>query len=166
MTPTPVNSAVSVGWIQRDRHERHRGEVVDLVRVGGAQRVDERAVVEQVALVERDPVAQVLDALELLGRGAADHAVDLVALLQQQLGQVGPVLAGDSRDQRSLHEARQDDKLVRWHLRSPTSPASATPTTTLPTGVRVHVAETGPEDAPPVLCLHGWPQHWLIWRER
>ena len=34
----------------------------------------------------------------------------------------------------------------------------------LPTGVRVHVAETGPEDAPAVLCLHGWPQHFLIWR--
>ena len=34
----------------------------------------------------------------------------------------------------------------------------------LPTGVRIHVAETGPEDAPPVLCLHGWPQHFLIWR--
>jgi pimeloyl-ACP methyl ester carboxylesterase len=34
----------------------------------------------------------------------------------------------------------------------------------LPTGVRVHVAEIGPEDGPPVLCLHGWPQHWLIWR--
>jgi pimeloyl-ACP methyl ester carboxylesterase len=34
----------------------------------------------------------------------------------------------------------------------------------LPTGVRVHVAEAGPPDAPPVLCLHGWPQHFLIWR--
>ena len=34
----------------------------------------------------------------------------------------------------------------------------------LPTGVRVHVAEAGPQDAPPVLCLHGWPQHFLIWR--
>ena len=34
----------------------------------------------------------------------------------------------------------------------------------LPTGVRIHVAETGPQDAPPVLCLHGWPQHFLIWR--
>ena len=34
----------------------------------------------------------------------------------------------------------------------------------LPTGVRVHVAETGPADAPPVLLLHGWPQHFLIWR--
>ena len=34
----------------------------------------------------------------------------------------------------------------------------------LPTGVRVHLAQTGPADAPPVLCLHGWPQHFLIWR--
>ncbi len=30
-------------------------------------------------------------------------------------------------------------------------------------GVRLHVAEAG--DGPPVLCLHGWPQHWWIWRK-
>jgi pimeloyl-ACP methyl ester carboxylesterase len=35
----------------------------------------------------------------------------------------------------------------------------------LATGVRVHVAAAGPPDAPPVLCLHGWPQHWWSWRE-
>jgi pimeloyl-ACP methyl ester carboxylesterase len=34
----------------------------------------------------------------------------------------------------------------------------------LPTGVRVHVATSGPEDAPPVLALHGWPQHSGSWR--
>jgi len=34
----------------------------------------------------------------------------------------------------------------------------------LPTGVRVHVAGAGPPDAPPVLALHGWPQHWWSWR--
>jgi pimeloyl-ACP methyl ester carboxylesterase len=34
----------------------------------------------------------------------------------------------------------------------------------LPTGVRVHLAEAGPDDAPRILCLHGWPQHWWIWR--
>jgi pimeloyl-ACP methyl ester carboxylesterase len=34
----------------------------------------------------------------------------------------------------------------------------------LPTGVRVHVALAGPEDAPPVLAIHGWPQHWWCWR--
>jgi pimeloyl-ACP methyl ester carboxylesterase len=31
-------------------------------------------------------------------------------------------------------------------------------------GIRVHVAEAGESDAPPVLLLHGWPQHWYMWR--
>jgi pimeloyl-ACP methyl ester carboxylesterase len=35
----------------------------------------------------------------------------------------------------------------------------------LRTGVRVHVAAAGPTDAPPVLALHGWPQHWWSWRD-
>ncbi len=34
----------------------------------------------------------------------------------------------------------------------------------LPTGVRVHLAAAGPADAPPLLALHGWPQHWWCWR--
>ena len=31
-------------------------------------------------------------------------------------------------------------------------------------GLRVHVAEAGDRDAPPILLLHGWPQHWYMWR--
>jgi pimeloyl-ACP methyl ester carboxylesterase len=31
-------------------------------------------------------------------------------------------------------------------------------------GLQVHLAEAGPEDAEPVLMLHGWPQHWYEWR--
>jgi len=31
-------------------------------------------------------------------------------------------------------------------------------------GMRFHVAEAGPEGAPPVMLTHGWPQHWWIWR--
>jgi pimeloyl-ACP methyl ester carboxylesterase len=34
----------------------------------------------------------------------------------------------------------------------------------LGTGVTVHVAEAGPPEAPAVLALHGWPQHWYVWR--
>jgi pimeloyl-ACP methyl ester carboxylesterase len=32
-------------------------------------------------------------------------------------------------------------------------------------GIRLHLAEGGPADAPPVLLLHGWPQHWWMWRD-
>ena len=34
----------------------------------------------------------------------------------------------------------------------------------LPTGVTLHVAEAGDPDAPPILAVHGWPQHWWLWR--
>jgi pimeloyl-ACP methyl ester carboxylesterase len=30
-------------------------------------------------------------------------------------------------------------------------------------GVRLHVAEAG--SGPPVVLLHGWPQHWWVWRK-
>lgn len=32
-------------------------------------------------------------------------------------------------------------------------------------GLRMHVAQAGPADGPPVMLLHGWPQHWWLWRE-
>lgn len=31
-------------------------------------------------------------------------------------------------------------------------------------GLRTHVALAGPLNAPPVLLVHGWPQHWWLWR--
>ena len=35
----------------------------------------------------------------------------------------------------------------------------------LATGVRLHVAEAGDPAAPPLLLVHGWPQHWWAWRD-
>jgi pimeloyl-ACP methyl ester carboxylesterase len=32
-------------------------------------------------------------------------------------------------------------------------------------GLRFHVAEAGSADGPPVVLLHGWPQHWFMWRD-
>ncbi len=31
-------------------------------------------------------------------------------------------------------------------------------------GLRTHVALAGDPDAPPLLLVHGWPQHWWAWR--
>src|SRR5215211_5201922 len=31
-------------------------------------------------------------------------------------------------------------------------------------GLRMHVATAGPPDGRPVLLVHGWPQHWYMWR--
>lgn len=31
-------------------------------------------------------------------------------------------------------------------------------------GLRTHVALAGPDDAPAILLVHGWPQHWWAWR--
>jgi pimeloyl-ACP methyl ester carboxylesterase len=33
-----------------------------------------------------------------------------------------------------------------------------------PGGVTIHVADAGPADGPPVMLVHGFPQHWWEWR--
>src|SRR6188508_1835000 len=49
-----------------------------------------------------DAIEQVLDAPVVGGAGAPHQPVDLVTVLEQQLGEVGAVLAGDAGDQRFL----------------------------------------------------------------
>ena len=58
--------------------------------------------VEQVAGDELELVLDVGDALEVHGARAPHHADHRVALRQQEFRQVGPVLAGDARDQSPL----------------------------------------------------------------
>jgi epoxide hydrolase 4 len=33
-------------------------------------------------------------------------------------------------------------------------------------GIRLHVVESGPEDGPPVILLHGFPEFWYGWRHQ
>jgi hypothetical protein len=69
-------------------NERLGRQVVDLGGLDRVQQAHQRHLVEQVRLVQRDPVAQVGDALEVLGARAPHHAVHRVALVEQQLRQV------------------------------------------------------------------------------
>ena len=85
---------------------RLRGEVVDLLRARLLDDADQVGRVGHVAVVHEEAHAllvgvdvEVVDALGVEGARAALHAVDDVALLEQQLGEVGAVLAGDAGDQ-------------------------------------------------------------------
>src|SRR4051794_585554 len=51
-----------------------------------------------------------LDAVELLRRRSAHHSVHVVALVEQQLGEIRPVLTGDAGDQCAGHR----ESFLRW----------------------------------------------------
>jgi len=85
-----------------------RGEVVDLAGLDRLQRPGQAVLVDEVAVVQREAVADVVDPPGVEGAAAADEAVDLVSLLQEQLGEIAAVLPGDARDQSS---GRQESSL-------------------------------------------------------
>src|SRR3989449_10776127 len=73
---------------------------VDLVRLRVAYHGREGVLVQQVRGYDVHAVEQVSDALVGIVRGTAHHAHDLVALRQQQLGEIRAVLSRDPGDQR------------------------------------------------------------------
>jgi hypothetical protein len=86
-----------------------RREVVDLLRpdflhdANEVRRVCEIAVVQDHAPVGLVRIAvQMIDAIGVERRRAPLHAVDLVALLEQEFGEVSAVLPRDAGDQRRL----------------------------------------------------------------
>uniref|UniRef100_A0A804PTD2 Uncharacterized protein n=1 Tax=Zea mays TaxID=4577 RepID=A0A804PTD2_MAIZE len=107
-----------VGDLEGDGDVRLRGEVVDLVGGDGVERAAEGRGVGQVGVVEphrgtrgrRHRVRVVVDVVQPLRvevGGAADEAVHLVSLGQEQLREVAPVLPRDARDQRHLPRRRE-----------------------------------------------------------
>ena len=101
--PDGVELGGEHGLRPRRRHEGLGGEIVDLVRPHVAQEVDERELVEQIRLAQLETGADVGDALEVLGARAPHHADDTIALLEQQLGEIRPVLARDPGDDGGRH---------------------------------------------------------------
>ena len=83
------------------------GEVVDLVGPHGADDGEDAHGVAQIAVVQVEVrvTLQMGDALAVIDGGAADDAVDVVALFQQELSQIAAVLAGDAGDECFFHTA-------------------------------------------------------------
>ena len=77
-----------------------RGQVVDLVGSDQLQRAHEAVLVHEVAVVEDQAVADVVDAPGVERAAPAHEPVDLVPLLEEELGEVGAVLARDPGDER------------------------------------------------------------------
>ena len=83
-----------------------RGEVVDFVGLDLLDDADQVGGVGQVAVVEDEAavgvvrvLVEVVDAVGVEQRGAAFDAVDGVAFVQQEFGEIGAVLAGDAGDE-------------------------------------------------------------------
>ena len=98
--------------IERDPDMALSAEIINLV---GRDPVDDRAEsagIREVALVEKETRALVvgiegmgLDPRGIDAGGTSDDAVDPIPLREQQFGQVGAVLAGDTGDQSCGHAA-------------------------------------------------------------
>src|SRR5262249_46016029 len=87
-------------------HERHRREVVELVRPNLVDRSNERQLVEQVGRFQRDAIEQMFDAPEIGRARSADETEDFVPIVEQQLSEIRAVLSGNSGDNGSLgHES-------------------------------------------------------------
>ena len=88
--------------LEGDLHVALRGQVVDLLWRDRLERADEAVLVDQVAVVERQPVAHVVDAPGVEGAAPPHEAVNVVALVEEELGEVAAVLPSDPGDQRLL----------------------------------------------------------------
>lgn len=94
------------GLLKAHPHLRLAPEIVDLVGLHGGQQIDQPGPVGEVAVVQEEPsIRVVLVLVEMIdprrGEGGrpADQTMHLVALAEQKLGQVRPVLAGDAGDE-------------------------------------------------------------------
>ncbi len=83
------------GFVETHPHMRLRGKVVHLVGLDAAQQSRQASSVDQVAVVQEQSRTrlmwidvEVVDPRRVERRGAADQPVDLIALAQQQFGEV------------------------------------------------------------------------------
>ena len=96
-----INIGGELGGVKADLHVALGGEVVDLRGAHVGDDADDGHGVAEVGVVEVEVGAalEVGDALAVIDGGAADDAVDVVAFVEEEFGEVGAVLAGHARDE-------------------------------------------------------------------
>lgn len=102
-----VNVAGEIRRVEADAHVTLRGEVVHFVRLDVVDEPHEVRAVRKIAVMQEHPhvvdvgiLIEIFDPARVERAGAADEAVNLIALAQQQLREVAAVLSGDTGDQR------------------------------------------------------------------
>jgi hypothetical protein len=95
-------------------------EVIDLVRLDLLDQADQVGRIGEIAVMQYEAAAglmrvliQMVDTIGIEQRGTALDAVDLVALVEQQFGQISAVLAGNAGNQCPLH-FDELPFLIRW----------------------------------------------------
>jgi hypothetical protein len=58
--------------------------------------------IEQVARAQRDAIGKVVDPPHVRGAEPPDDAEDFIPPLEEQLGEIGTILSGDTGDNRTL----------------------------------------------------------------
>ncbi len=101
-------------------------EVIYLIRTGYLENRSQRFRIGEITVVEMEPAAkirfvpQVIDALTIEGRSAANDAVHIVALGQKKFGKIGAILPGDTSDKRTFAHGGEgnrygmSDARCRW----------------------------------------------------
>ena len=98
-----------LGLFERDLDVRLRGEIIDLVGLDLLDDVDERRAVGHVAIVQKEVGVRVMRVfVDVVDTGGVEQrrpsldAMNFVALAEQELSEIGPVLTRDARNQSFL----------------------------------------------------------------
>ena len=96
-----INIGGELGGVKADLHVALGGEVVDLRGAHVGDDADNGHGVAEVGIVEVEVGAalEVSDALAVIDGGSADDAMDVIAFVEEEFGEVGTVLAGHARDE-------------------------------------------------------------------
>ena len=101
---------VGIGGIFRrletDEHVTLRGEIIDLVGLHLLDQADEIGRIRDVAIMQKEAqvrhmriAVEMIDAIRIDERRPPLHAMDDIAFLDEQFGQIGAILAGDAGNQ-------------------------------------------------------------------